>query len=342
MGELVARGRHSVSPAPLPAIARPDHSRGRTTGHRPGRRGGRRIAVRSTERDASVDRGPDTRDGDERFKTVTARRPVLEQTLRLAAEAEAGIDIRRGVSVRELVVNRYNGTPHVSGVRTEAGEELHADLVVDAMGRRSQLPRWLGSAGAASVHEEVEDAGFIYYTRYFRARTAAPGVPGPAGHSHRDVLTSDSARRQSHLVGHGVHPRRRAAVQTAARSDVWTALVAACPRHAQWLDGEPITDVVPMGGIVDRYRRFRGLTCRWRPASRSVGDAWACTNPSNGRGMSLGLMHVQRLRDVIRAHLADPLEFAEVWDAVTEAELTPWYRENVEEDRDRIPRSRRS
>ena len=38
------------------------------------------------------DRTP--RDGDERFRTVTARRPVLEQTPRLAADAEAGIEHR--------------------------------------------------------------------------------------------------------------------------------------------------------------------------------------------------------------------------------------------------------
>ena len=30
--------------------------------------------------------------------------------------------------------------------------------------------------------------------------------------------------------------------------DLWTAVVvAACPRHAHWLDGEPTTDVVPHG-----------------------------------------------------------------------------------------------
>jgi hypothetical protein len=39
---------------------------------------------------------------------------------------------------------------------------------------------------------------------------------------------------------------------------------------------------------------------------------------------------------LIRTHLDDPLELASVWDAVTEAELTPWYRENLEEDRARI------
>ena len=117
---------------------------------------------------------------------------------------------------------------------------------------------------------------------------------------------------------------------------LWSELVAACPRHAQWLDGEPITDVLAMGGILDRYRRFRMDDKPVATGIAPVGDAWACTNPTNGRGMSLGLMHVQRLRDVIRAHLDDPLEFAEVWDAVTEAELAPWYRENVQEDRARL------
>jgi hypothetical protein len=52
--------------------------------------------------------------------------------------------------------------------------------------------------------------------------------------------------------------------------------------------------------------------------------------------MSLGLMHVQHLGDVVRTHLEDRREFAQVWDAVTETELTPWYRENVEEDRLRM------
>jgi hypothetical protein len=38
----------------------------------------------------------------------------------------------------------------------------------------------------------------------------------------------------------------------------------------------------------------------------------------------------------MRGYLEHPRQFAEVWDAVTEAELTAWYREIVEEDRARI------
>ena len=106
-----------------------------------------------------MDRTP--RDGDERFKTVTARRAVLEQVFALAADDEPGLEVRRGVSVRELVTRPNDGVPHVIGVRTDSGEQFQADLVVDAMGRRSQLPRWIETAGAPPVYEEVEDAGFM-------------------------------------------------------------------------------------------------------------------------------------------------------------------------------------
>jgi hypothetical protein len=36
--------------------------------------------------------------------------------------------------------------------------------------------------------------------------------------------------------------------------NLWSAVVAACPAHAQWLDGEPSSGVMAMGGVIDRYR----------------------------------------------------------------------------------------
>jgi hypothetical protein len=94
--------------------------------------------------------------------------------------------------------------------------------------------------------------------------------------------------------------------------------------------------MVAMGGILDRYRR---LSVDGKPVGTGVallGDSWSCTNPSLGRGMTLGLLHAQRLAEVLRAHPDDPNDFAEAWDAVTEADLMPWYRETVEEDRARF------
>jgi 2-polyprenyl-6-methoxyphenol hydroxylase-like FAD-dependent oxidoreductase len=36
----------------------------------------------------------------------------------------------------------------------------------------------------------------------------------------------------------------------------------------------------------------------------ALGDAWACTNPSLGRGASIGLLHACALRDLLLAAVA--------------------------------------
>ena len=66
------------------------------------------------------------------------------------------------------------------GVRTDAGDELLADLVVDAGGRRSTLPKLLADIGARAPIEEKEDCGFIYYGRHFRSPDGSvPPAFGP-------------------------------------------------------------------------------------------------------------------------------------------------------------------
>jgi 2-polyprenyl-6-methoxyphenol hydroxylase-like FAD-dependent oxidoreductase len=297
--------------------------------------GGLRFDLLSLMPPSIADRTP--RAEDERFQTITARRPVLEQVLSRAAHAEPGLEIRRGVHVRELVVRGYDGTPHVSGVRTGAGERLPADLVVDATGRGSDLTRWLAQAGIGPAIEEVEDSGFLYYTRYFRARGAgmpafrAPIVTDIGTFSVLTLPADNDTWSVTLFTSAGDQPLKRL-----RDADVWTAVVSACPAHKQWLDGEPITGVLPMAGVVDRFRR---LLVDGRPVATglvAVGDAMACTNPSGGRGMTLGLLGVWHLRDVIRSHLESPHRLAETWDDVAQTELTPWYRETVDEDRARF------
>jgi hypothetical protein len=58
----------------------------------------------------------------------------------------------------------------------------------------------------------------------------------------------------------------------------------------------------------------------------AVRDAWACTNPSAGRGLSVGILHAQVLRKLAREHLDDPAEFAVEWDARTERDVAPFVR----------------
>jgi flavin-dependent dehydrogenase len=113
-------------------------------------------------------------------------------------------------------------------------------------------------------------------------------------------------------------------------------VVRAHPLQAHWADGEPLTDVLPMAGVLDRYHRF---VADGRPLATgvvAVGDAWASTNPSAGRGISVGLLHAQQLRDAVRAHLDDPAALAVAWDEMTEEKITPHYRNQLRADRARI------
>ena len=57
----------------------------------------------------------------------------------------------------------------------------------------------------------------------------------------------------------------------------------------------------------------------------AVADAWACTNPSAGRGLTVGFLHALELRNVLRETSGRPRETVEAFDARTEAEIAPWY-----------------
>ena len=118
---------------------------------------------------------------------------------------------------------------------------------------------------------------------------------------------------------------------------VMERVVRACPLQAHWFDGgEPIGDVEVMAGVLDKYRRF---VVDDRPVVTgivSVGDAWACTNPSAGRGISVGTIHAQRLRDAVRDGCEDAESLVLRFDELTERDVTPFYRNQIRSDRARI------
>jgi hypothetical protein len=100
------------------------------------------------------------REGDERFETITGRRSMLEAAFAQVAREAPRVTIVRGVTASELLLGAAArpGVPHVRGVRTAAGTEIEADLVVDAMGRRSRLTQWVVGAGGRPPYEEASDA----------------------------------------------------------------------------------------------------------------------------------------------------------------------------------------
>jgi 2-polyprenyl-6-methoxyphenol hydroxylase-like FAD-dependent oxidoreductase len=279
-----------------------------------------------------TDRAP--RPGDEKLGTLNARRPVLEQAI--AAIAESRIDVRRGVQVTGLLSDRPG---HVAGVRIWPGEELRADLVIDATGRRSALPAWLTAIGAPAPAEQTGDYGFVYYTRFFRARENEEPPPLKTGNltafDSYSVLTLPSdAKTWSVTVYITAHDQALKALREEAN---WSRLVSACPLHAHLVAGQdPITGVRAASGDGER---LRSLVLDGTPAATgilAVGDSWAYTNPSLGRGVTLGLMQAAVTAEAVSEHLGDPVALALAHDRLTRERALPWYRNTTQFDRARF------
>jgi 2-polyprenyl-6-methoxyphenol hydroxylase-like FAD-dependent oxidoreductase len=280
------------------------------------------------------DRSP--RPDDDRYWTLTARRPVLELAFAQCAEDATGVKIERGTYVTGLVTGKpaEKGVPHVVGVRTDNGEELRADLVIDAMGRRSELPQWLKDVGGRPPYEEQEDCGFTYYGRAYRGDLPQAQGPllAPLGSISLLTLPADNDT----WIAAVFTSTGDQAMKQLRFEEKFDNVYKSATLHAHWIDGEPLGDVDSMAGIMDRYRRF---VVDGKPVVTGllpVADAWACTNPSFGRGVSLGLMHAVRLRDHVRTLNGDPAASAIEWDNITEAELAPWYHAQIAMDRARV------
>lgn len=281
------------------------------------------------------DRAP--RPGDAGMRFVTGRRPTIEAAVAAMAATEPNVKVVRGIRARELVTgpSAIANVPHVAGVRTDSGEVMRADLVIDAMGRKSSACKWIAEAGGRRPHEESQDCNFLYYTRFFsgsrRPRRIGRALT-PMGMFSILTLDGDGDTWSITLYTAANNKALKALRDPAA----FHRVVGACPLQAHWLDGEPITDVMPMAGVLDRYRRFAADGQPVITGFVAVGDAWACTNPSAGRGLSVGLLHAQVLRKIVRNALGDPAALAAEYDAETERQVTPFYRNQLAADRTRI------
>jgi len=269
------------------------------------------------------------RPDDERFATLATRRQLLEYAM--ASTAAGRVDVRRGVHVTGLL---SDGRRRVTGVQLN-DSELAADLVIDAMGRRSPLPAWLAAIGAGAPAEESEDLGFVYYGRFFQAPPgAAPRLTG--GLFHYDcysvlVLPSDVGTWSATIVTNA----RDHALRALREEANFTKLVSACPIHAPILDLEPVTGMLAAAGTSDRLRELVTDGAPVATGVLTVGDSWACTNPSLGRGITIGFMHALATAEAVASHLTDPLALALEQDRLTRKRVLPWYRATTQIDRQR-------
>lgn len=283
-----------------------------------------------------LDREP----GDADLVGLACRRTTFEWVLRRCALAAPGVTMAPGAVQGLLAEDRPSGVPHVVGVGLADGRALRADLVVDAGGRRSPLPRWLTSIGTGPVPESVEDTGIIYSSRFYRVHpdeddpADGPLLVGDLGYLKYAVFPGDN---RTLSITFGVHADD-AEMRRLLQPEPFTALAAAIPAARRWVDSarcEPISGVEVMGDLINRRRRF---VVDGRPLATgvfAVGDSSVCTNPLYGRGCSLALVHAELLADTLAGgdHGRDPAGATLAFAHATRTTIEPWYGAALAQDR---------
>lgn len=278
---------------------------------------------------------------------LACRRITFEWVLRRHVIDTGRLEFRDGVSVAGLVAEPGE-PPRVTGVRlreTDGEQVLPADWVVDASGRRSKLRRWLPEIGAPAVREESEACGIFYTSRFYRLREGVepPPLDGPIvgedlGYLKIGLFPGDARVFSVTLAASPEDDAMRAVL----RRPAFEAAAASLPQVAGWVDpsiSQPISDVHAMSNLKNT-RRF--LVEDGRPLAHGVvaiGDALIHTNPITGRGCSLAWVGAFELAAALREHAGDPEALALAYDAAIEREVVPWYRMQVQQDRDAIETS---
>jgi hypothetical protein len=201
------------------------------------------------------------------------------------------------------------------------------------------LPSFLADVGASAPIEEIDDIGFRYFGRHFRSSDGSTPVAFGPLLQHYDSVSVLTLPADNGTWGIGLITSAKDTALRGLKDDhSWTTAVKSYPLIAHWLDGEPIDEqIAVMTKLEDRHRTF---VVDGRPVATgvlAVGDSWACTNPSVGRGISIGMIHAVALRDVLRREsLDDPHALALAWHQATLDTAEPYVRDTMHFDRHRL------
>lgn len=254
---------------------------------------------------------------------IAVRRPLIEWGFRRAVLSQPGIEVLSRVAVRDLRVDGHT----VRGVEVD-GRAVDADIVIDAMGRRSPLRGWLEKHGCRVPRQQRSECGVIYYSRYFRLRPGkelpdGPWLFGPRGDLGYMMFATFPGDNDTFAVVLGV-PTGVPELKLFMDEFAFQAAIERIPLLMRWANAdiaEAITPVMPMGGLQNTLNVIDDPL----PAGLfPMGDALCHTDPVLAHGLSFSLIHALELRRALRTH-QDPLDAFAAYHAAVMPALTERY-----------------
>jgi flavin-dependent dehydrogenase len=232
----------------------------------------------------------------------------------------------------------WSDVPVVDGVRLADGTRLPAGMVVAATGRRGDVPAWLGACGV-DVPEKVHESGLMYMSRWYRLpddfdMQLDAKLGGDLGFVKYLAVPGDGGTLSVTLAIRSDDNDLRAALADPDRFEQACRALPGPDRFFRHGPLEPCGSVRPMGGLLNRIRRFTDdAGAPTVLGFHVIGDAHTCTNPLYGRGCSLAFLQAVLLADAEAVHPSDPAARATAYEAASKREVEPWFETSVQMDK---------
>jgi 2-polyprenyl-6-methoxyphenol hydroxylase-like FAD-dependent oxidoreductase len=236
---------------------------------------------------------------DSRLKVLSTTRPFLELSLANRVRALPNIAINDGTEATALAGSREQ----ITGVAVRSGDasrDLHADFIVDARGRSSNLADWMKALGLLPPPHETSPMSSVYCSYLLEPQ---PGKPRPGLYQVARfeekmgvlIFPVEGGRVLLSLGANGKHTMPKT-------HDEMLDRLKTLPVPDAYLAVKDLRPVTPL-----TYSRFTASVRRNFDALSelpkgivAIGDAVASFNPIFGQGMTVAALEAQSLDDCVR------------------------------------------